>query len=103
MLFWSEVFKDLFTKSVCSGAFGEVMYALACYVLIAVSACVILIDDHSACFGFYSQGVDCHLCSSGNVFKALFASGVFGNDSLQSADVDCEDCIWSCHLWCAIS
>ena len=39
----------------------------------------------------------------GSVFKVLIASGVFGNDSLQSADVDCEDCIWSCHLWCAIS
>ena len=35
----------------------------------------------------------------GNVFKALFASGVFGNDSLQSADVDCEDCIWIVTLY----
>ena len=63
-MFRFELVKYLFTKSVCSGAFGEIMYALACYVLIAVSAGVILIDDHSACFGFYSQGVDCHLCSS---------------------------------------
>ena len=27
----------------------------------------------------------------GNVFKALFASGVLGNDSLQSTDVDCDE------------
>ena len=39
----------------------------------------------------------------GSVFRAAAAPVVFGSENLQRTDVDWDDCIWSCHLWYAMS
>ena len=48
------MFKEILSEFTCSGAFGEVVNALACYVLVAVGTCVVLINDYSAGVGFNS-------------------------------------------------
>ena len=38
----------------------------------------------------------------GNLLRAVVASGVFVRENLQWTDADCDDWIWSCHLWSAV-